>query len=134
MFPFEPLPLMTRRPYPSDLDDQQWALIQPYLPPPAKTGRPRTNLREVLNAIFYVLRTSCAWRSLPHDFPAWQTVYEHFNRWSKDGTLERMHDALRTRARKALDREANPTALIVDSQTVKAPSKGGLEAMIVRRR
>lgn len=125
---------MTRRAYPSDLTDRQWSLIEPYVPPPAKTGRPRTDPREVLDAIFYVLRTGCAWRHLPHDFPAWQTVYEHFNRWSKDGTLERIHDALLTRARKAIGRQANPTALIVDSQTVKAPSKGGPAATIVRRR
>jgi len=125
---------MTRRDYPSDLNDHQWSLVEPYLPPPAKTGRPRTDPRETLAAIFYVLRTGCAWRHLPHDFPAWQTVYEHFNRWSKDGTLERIHDALLSRARQAVGCQTTPTALIVDSQTVKAPSKGGLAATIVRRR
>ena len=87
---------MTRQRYPTDLTDAQWAIIEPLLPAAKPGGRPRSaDLREVVNAILYLLRTGCAWRMLPHDFPPWGTVWAYFRRWRDDGTLERLHDALR---------------------------------------
>ena len=88
----------TRRPYPSDLLDVEWELLAPLLPPPSWTGRPRKwPARVIADAIFYVLRSGCAWRMLPREFPPWPTVYAHFRRWRRDGTLRRVHDALRPR-------------------------------------
>jgi putative transposase len=83
---------MTRKAYPTDLTDKEWKLLEPLIPPPKPGGRPRrTDMREVVNAIFYQLRSGGAWRLLPHEFPPWSTVYGYFNRWSKDGTRERMN-------------------------------------------
>jgi len=115
-----------RRPYATDLTDAQWSLIDPTLPPPNLTGRyekhPR---REIINAIFYVLRTGCAWRHLPHDLPPWQTVYWHFRRWSDDGTVDRLHDVLRDRLRDADGRDPMASAAIVDAQSVKGADTVG---------
>ena len=92
---------MKRKTYPSDLTDEQWELLSPLLPAAKPGGRPRTvELREILNAILYVLRTGCAWRMLPHDLPPWQTVYKYFRGFSEDGTWERVHDAMRPNVRK----------------------------------
>jgi transposase len=117
----------TRRPYPSDLTNAQWALLAPLLMRPRRAdgrGRPPTvALREVVNAILYVLREGCRWRALPHDFPPWQTVYWYFAKWSDDGTLVQIHDALRRRTREQLGRDPDPSALIIDSQSVKATEK-----------
>lgn len=114
----------SRHAYPSDLSDAEWALLEehfvcrtrPFDHPP----------RELLNAILYVLRAGCAWRMLPHDFPPWDTVYAAFRRWSRDGRLERAHEALRRRMRRELGRDEHPSALIIDSQSVKTTEKGGL--------
>jgi putative transposase len=109
-----------RKPYPSDLTDQQWAIIEPLIPVNA-TGRPRTvEMREVLNAIFYLNRSGCQWDMLPHDFPAKSTVYDHFAQWKADGTWQKVLDCLRQRIRVADDRDPNPSAGSIDSQTVKA--------------
>lgn len=109
--------------YPSDLTDRQWELIEPLLPePPAgPAGRPPGHSkREIVNAILYLTRTGCAWRMLPKDFPPWQTVYRYFRGWREDGTLDRIHDALRERVRaKQQERNRDPSAGIVDSQSVK---------------
>jgi putative transposase len=109
-----------RKPYPSDLTDAQWALIESLIPVPS-TGRPRTvDMREVLNAIFYLNRSGCQWDMLPHDLPAKSTVYDHFAQWKADGTWQTILDALRQQVRVANGRDPNPSAGSIDSQTVKA--------------
>ena len=111
------------RGYPSDLTDAQWQLIAPHLPPdqPGRRGRPRIwPRRAIIEAILYLDRTGCAWRYLPSDFPPWQTVYSYFAAWRDDGTLTRLHDALRAQVRIAAGRNAEPTAAVVDSQSIRA--------------
>ncbi len=109
-----------RRSYATDLTDAQWSLIEPILPVPNLTGRHEKHpRREIVNAIFYLLRTGCAWRMLPHDLPPWQTVYRHFRRWSADGTVDRIHDRLRDRLRDHDGRDPMASAGIIDAQSVK---------------
>ena len=112
-----------QRRYPSDLTDQQWELIETLLPDPpvGPAGRPpKHSKREIVNAILYLNRTGCAWRMLPKDFPPWQTVYWYFRAWGENGTLDRLHDALREQVRaKQEKRDPDPSAGIVDSQSVK---------------
>src|ERR671915_155398 len=117
-----------RTTYPTDLTDAEWSCLEPYLPAPRATGRPRVYpLREILNAIFYVVRSGCSWRLLPHDFPPWRSVYHYFREFRLDGTWERMHAALRERVRVRLNRNSQPSAAIVDSQSVKTTGVGGGE-------
>ena len=117
---------MTRKPYPSDVTDDQWSLLEPLLPPPRPGGRPReVDLREVVNALFYRNRNGCAWRALPHDFPAWKTVYNYFQWWQWDGTWEHVLTALREDVRVAAGREPTPKVAVVDSQSAKAAGAGG---------
>jgi putative transposase len=117
-----------RTAYQTDLSDAEWICLQPHLPVPNATGRPKLHTtREILNAIFYIVRGGCAWRLLPNDFPPWKTVYHYFRFWRLDGTWERMHSALRKRVRVRLKRNAQPSAAIVDSQSVKTTGVGGKE-------
>jgi transposase len=112
--------------YPSDLTDAEWALVAPLIPPAKRGGRPRTvNLREVLNAIFYVLSTGCQWSAVPKDLPPKSTAHVYFGLWDWNGTLERIHEALYVCVREREGREASPSAAVLDSQSAKAAQKGG---------
>jgi transposase len=112
--------------YPSDLTDEEWALVEPQLPPPRKGRRyPAPAQREVLNAILYVLTTGCQWRQLPKDFPSKSVVHDYMVCWDRDGVLKRVHDALYQMARELAGRAATATVGIVDSQSVKGAEKGG---------
>lgn len=116
----------SRKGYPSDLTDAEWSILEPMLPPEKGGGRHRTtSLRAVLDGIFYRLRSGCAWRMLPKDFPPFQTVYEYFREWKKDGTWIRIHETLRERVRQQAGRAEQPTAGILDSQTVKTTEVAG---------
>lgn len=114
--------------YPSDLSDPEWALVEALIPPAKRGGRPRdVNMREVLNAVFYVLSTGCQWDALPKDLPPKSTVYYYFSLWRSDRTLLRLHQALYAELRQASGRKASPTVAILDSQSAKAAQKGGLD-------
>jgi putative transposase len=116
---------MSTRRYPSDLTNAQWALVAPLIPKPPGGGRPvKTAMRDVVDAVLYLLRTGCQWRYLPSDFPPKSTVWRYFRAWRTDGTLTAIHDALRRRARKAAGRQATPSAASIDSQSVKATGGG----------
>src|ERR687890_1926155 len=106
-----------KRSYSTDLSDAEWGCIEPHVPPPGRRGRPKTHTtREILDAIFYVLKSGCPWRLLPKDFPPWETVYWWFGRWRADGTFERLNAALRERLRARLGRNPLPSVGIADSQ------------------
>lgn len=111
--------------YPSDLTDAEWELVAPLIRPAKRGGRPRTvDVREVLNAIFYVLWTGCQWTALPRDLPPRSTVWDYLDRWDWDGTLARIHHALYVEVRESAGREASPTTAIIDSQSAKGAPKG----------
>lgn len=116
----------TRLPYSSDLSDREWAILEPLIPAAKPGGRPRSvELREVLNGLSYVLRSGCAWRLLPHEFPPWSTVYQYFRIWRIAGVWESIHTSLRERVRRNAGREATPSAAIIDSQSVNTTEQGG---------
>ena len=109
---------------PSDLTDDEWAAVEPFIPV-YPGGRPRTTrMRDVVDAVFYLLRTGCQWRYLPADFPPRSTVWGYFDEWRHNGTLDHIHDALRERVRQSEGREPTPSAGSIDSQSVKAPGPG----------
>jgi len=117
---------MSRTPYPTDLTDRQWRLIEPHVPAPKPGGRPaRYARREVVNAILYQTRNGCVWRALPHDLPPYRIVFHSFRRWQKDGTWDKVHDALRTKVRQAAGKKPRPSVALVDSQTVKGTEDSG---------
>ena len=112
--------------YATDVTDTEWELVRPYVPEAKAGGRPEVYpKREILNGIFYLLRTGCAWRLLPHDLPPWRIVYYYFWQWRKDGTWQVMHDLLRGDVRGAVGKRRQPSAGILDSQSVKTTEKGG---------
>lgn len=126
-------PLPSRQPYPSDLTDAQWNVIEPRIPKAKPGGHPRTvNMRETINAILYVNRTGCSWRSLPHDLPPWGTVHWYYRQWRLCGVWRKIHDGLREEVRKKAGRKTDPSAAIVDSQSVKTTEKGGLSAVTMQ--
>jgi putative transposase len=113
--------------YLTDLNDTQWSKIRPYLPAEAATGRPREHgWRLILNGIFYILQSGCSWRMLPRDLPPWKTVYHYFRVWRLNGTWERLNRLLREKVRLKFGKKRQPSASILDSQSIKT-SEGGLE-------
>jgi transposase len=116
----------TKLRYPSDLTDDEWALVEPLIPPAKKGGNKRTvDMRGVVDGLMYILSTGCQWRSIPKDLAARSTIYDFFQLWQYDGTLDRLHHALYERCREQAGREASPTAGIIDSQSVRSAEKGG---------
>jgi putative transposase len=112
--------------YNSDLTDAQWEALQPLLPSPSKRGRPPTDRRLIIDALLYIAKAGIQWRLLPHDFPAWQTVYHIFRKWTRDHTWEALNARLRAMVRKSVGKRCRPTAAILDSQSVKSDSHGGM--------
>jgi putative transposase len=122
---------MKRQPYPDDITDKEWVLIEPTLRNIEPSGRrPKYERREVMNAIFYLVRSGCSWRHLPHDFPPWNVVYTQFVRWRNRGVFEKMHDKVKETMRTFLGRNAKASAGIVDSQSVKTTEKGAPKGMM----
>jgi transposase len=116
--------------YPSDLTDEEWALIEPMIPPGKRGGgKRRVNIREVVNGLMYVLSTGCQWRAVPKDLPPRSTLYDYFDLWTWDRTLDRIHQTLYMASREKAGHQASPTAAIIDSQSVKSAEKGGAASM-----
>jgi putative transposase len=125
---------MSHKVYPSNLTDEEWQLIEPLLPTNSNIGHPReVDLRDIVNAIFYVQREGCRWRALPGDFPAWQTVYGYLYLWQKKGIWQQVHHCLREQVRQAVGKTAQPTAASIDSQSVKTTEKRGRSTATMRQ-
>lgn len=124
-----------RKVYPSDVTDAEWSVLETVLPPAKATGRPRKHtLREMVNAMFYLVRSGCPWRYLPDGFPPWQTVYSLFRAWERDGVWEQINTRLTQQVRTRAGRDAQASAGIIGSQSVKTTRKGGHAAMTAGRR
>ena len=120
----------TRKPYSTDLTDAQWRLLEPLIPAPKQGGRPAAySRREIVNGILYLTRTGCHWRNLPHDLPPWSLVHYYFWHWKRAGLWEQVNATLRGRLRTKLGRHEQPTAAVMDSQSVKTTEKGGRAAL-----
>jgi len=115
---------MRRKSYPSDLSDEEWAKLKPHLPTHERGAPRRVNMREVINALRYLSRTGCQWRMLPHDLPPWEKVYYYFSQWRNDGTWERINRELRIEVRVNAGKDPEPSAAILDSQSVKSTEMG----------
>ena len=116
--------------YPSDVTDAEWEHIEPLIPPGKRGGRKRSvDVREIVNGLMYVLSTGCQWRYVPKDLPPRSTLFDYFDLWTWDGTLDRIHHTLYVKCREAMGREASPTACIIDSQSVKGAEKGGVASI-----
>ena len=126
---------MERNPYPSDLTDRQWSIIEPLIPPAQPGGRHRSvDMRRVIDGILYLSRSGCSWRMLPHEFPPWGTVHYYYRRFRLDGTWQKIHDKLREKVRCQVGKKPTPRAAVIDSQSVKTAAKGGIVAtMRVRK-
>jgi transposase len=122
---------MTRKAYPSDLNDAEWGDIKDLLPPASKIGSPRTvDLREIIDAIFYLVDNGIKWRAMPHDFPPWSTVYTYFRRWTRNGLWAKINTILYTKVRLQSGRQTQPSLIIIDSQSVEMAQKGGLNRVL----
>ena len=120
--------------YPSNTTNKEWEIIEPFVKQ-GKMGRPRDlDIRDVVNAIFYIIRGGCQWRMLPKDFPNWKTVHDYFLRWRDNGTWNKIHDTLRESCRKKAGKATTPSAAIIDSQSVKTVQKGGIKVMMLAKR
>lgn len=117
---------MSTHSYPSDLSDKEWDILEPLISPSKHAGHPQVlELRRIVDAVFYLLRTGCQWRALPRDFPPWTAVFYHYAEWRRRGTWERINTGLRERYRLAQGRTAQPTAAIIDSQSARTTEAGG---------
>lgn len=117
---------MNTQPYPSDLTNDEWTILAPLITPGKQAGHPQVlELRRIVEAVFYLLRTGCQWRALPRDFPSWPSVYYHYAKWRNRGTWERINASLRERHRLAQGRTAQPTAAIIDSRSARTTEAGG---------
>ena len=122
---------MNRKAYPTDLNEAEWDEIKDLLPPVSEIGRPRTvDFRKILNAIFYLVDNGIKWRAMPHDFPPWSTVYTYFRRWTRNGLWAKINTIILTRHRLQSGRQAEPSVIIIDSQSVEMAQKGGLNRVL----
>ena len=118
-----------RAAYPSDLTDAQWQILEPLVPAARRGGRrARYERREIINAVLYLTRSGCSWRALPHDLPPWSLVHYYFWHWKQDGTWQAVHDRLAGDLRQKMGRDRQPSAAVLDSQSVKTTEKGGRAA------